>query len=413
VTALALLALLEGIVRIIRATAHQVADQPSLDGHFAIKLAVTNLHRPGASLRVTLLSLGSALTVLVAATLVTAALLRTIDDTIPDRAPALVFYDISANQVAELRKIVGGAKSLRALELAPLVLGRLSHVNGEPLRESADAVRAREARDEHKLTHLLGNIDGVFVERGRWWPDDYAGPPLVAMEDWEADQIGLKVEDRLRFNILGNPIEAKLVAIYGQRRIETRFWFEGVFSDGVLDPFVTRYVGTAHLDDREAIDVETELARAMPNVVTVRTERILSEARSVLGRAAAGLAMISGISLLASLLVLASVVASSRARQVYDATVLHSLGARVSVIRMSLSLEYALIAVLVTVFAIALGSVIAVALLEYRLRLQGADIWWAGAAVAVMVSATSLGLAARHLLRRLRLVPAELLRASG
>lgn len=412
-TVLVLLALLEAMVRSIRALAHRIADHASLDGHFALKLAVANLHRPGAPLRVTLLSLGSALTVLVAATLVTVALLRTIADTIPERAPALVFYDISTDQVRRLREIVGGAKGLGALELAPLVLGRLSHVNGESLRESSDANRAHEARDEHKLTHRLGNIDGVSVARGEWWPENYAGPPLVAMEDWEADQIGLEVGDVLRFDILGNPVEAHLAAIYGQRRIETRFWFEGVFSNGVLEPFITRYVGVAYLDHREAVDVETRLAQAMPNVVTVRTERILGEARSMLGRAAGGLAVISGISLLASLLVLVSVVATSRARQVYDATVLHTLGARIASIRTSLSIEYALIALLVSVFAMVLGGGIALALLEIRLRLPAAGIWWAGAAVAVLVSGASLALGASYVIRRLRLVPAELLRASG
>ncbi|MCH9669893.1 MAG: ABC transporter permease, partial [Gammaproteobacteria bacterium] len=229
-TTLILLALLEGMVQLIRKGAQRIADQDSLGGHFALKLAVANLHRRGSPLRVTLLSLGSALTVLVASTLVTAAVLKTIADTIPARAPALVFYDISFAHVDEFRNIVNGAKTLRALEVAPLVLGRLSHVNGEPLRESADAERAREARDEHKLTHRLANIDDVAVTRGAWWPESYSGPPLVAFEDRESDQIGLKVGDRLRFRTMDQFVEAELAAIYQQRRIETRFWFEGIFS---------------------------------------------------------------------------------------------------------------------------------------------------------------------------------------
>jgi len=408
-----MIGLLEAVVRLVRAGAERLADHPSLGSDFPLRLAVANLHRPGAPLRVTLLSLGSALTVLVASTLVAAALLRTIADTIPERAPALVFYDVSRTQADELRAIAGGAASLRGLDLAPLVLGRLSHVNGAPLRESANRDRALEARDEHKLTHRLDNIDGVVVKRGEWWAEDYAGAPKVAMEDWEADQIGLEIGDRLRFEIMGESVDAELAAIYAQRRIETRFWFEAHFSDGVLDPFVTRYVGTAYLDHDHAVDVETALARAMPNVVTVRTERLLREARSVLGRAAAGLAVVTGVSLLASLLVLASVVATGRARQVYDATVLHVLGARVAAIRRSLALEYALIALLVCAFAVALGSAIAFGLLEYRLRLDGAGVWWTGVVVAVGVSAASLGLGARHLLRRLQLAPAALLRASG
>jgi putative ABC transport system permease protein len=410
---LLLLVLLEGTVRIIRAGAVRISDGYSLGSRFALKLAVANLSQRGAPVRVMLLSLGSALTVMVASTLITAALLRTIADTIPERAPALVFYDASTDQVEALRNIVGSARSLRGLELAPLVLGRLSHVNGEPLGDSSDSERALEARDEHKLTHRLGNIDGVAVERGQWWSDNYRGPRLVAMEDWESDQIGLQIGDLLRFNIMGETVEARLAAVYAQRRIETRFWFEGIFSDGALDPYITRYVGTAYLNHDEAVDIEARLAQAMPNVITVRTQRILHEARSMLGRAAAGLAIVSAVSLLASLLVLVSVVATSRSRQIYAATILHSLGARIGVIRSSLAIEFALVALLVSIFAFLLGGIIALGLLEYRLNLDAAGLWWTGAAVAVLVSAASLGLGARHLLKGLRLEPALLLRSGG
>jgi putative ABC transport system permease protein len=76
-------------------------------------------------------------------------------------------------------------------------------------------------------------------------------------------------------------------------------------------------------------------------------------------------------------------------------------------------MEYALVALLVSAFAIALGTATAVALLEYRLRIEAGEIWWIGVVVAVSISAASLGLGAGYLLRRLRLVPAVLLRASG
>jgi putative ABC transport system permease protein len=107
------------------------------------------------------------------------------------------------------------------------------------------------------------------------------------------------------------------------------------------------------------------------------------------------------------------VVATSRSRQVYAATILHSLGARIGIIRSSLTIEFALVALLASAFAFILGGIIALGLLEYRLNLNGAGLWWTGAAVAVLVSAASMGLGARHLLKRLRLEPALLLRSSG
>jgi putative ABC transport system permease protein len=119
------------------------------------------------------------------------------------------------------------------------------------------------------------------------------------------------------------------------------------------------------------------------------------------------------VSLLASLLVLVSVVASSRARQVYDATLLHTLGTRVGVIRRALAWEYALLALLTTLFALLCGGAIAEALLRLRLELDTASAWWLGVAVALAVSTGSLGLGAGWLLRQLRFSPSRLLRSAG
>lgn len=410
---LALLALLEVLVRLLRRGALRFEDHGLLVGRFAWRLALANLHRRGAPLRASLLSLGSALTLVVASTLVVTVLLRTLNDTIPERAPGLVFYDISAFQLEDFKELMAQSPSLRRLDAAPMVLGRLSEVNRESLRASGDQKRVLEARDEHKLSYRLGNFDNVVIDRGRWWAQDYQGPPLVAMEDREADQLGLQVGDLLSFQILGETVEAELVAIYSQRRFQARFWLEAIFSDGVLEPFITRYVAAAYLDPGDAVAAQSRVAGVAPNVVSVRTEGILTEARALLAKASAGLGVVAAVSLLASLLVLVSVVASSRARQVYDASVLHTLGARIAVIRRSLQLEYALLALLISVFATVLGTGIAWLLLHYRLELDATHPLWLGALTAITISAISLSLGARYLLRRLRLAPALLLRSGA
>ncbi len=408
-----LLVLLEGLVRLLRAQARRLAAHRLFAGRFALRLALANLHRPGSPLRLSLLSLGSSLTLLVACALVVAALLRTLNDTVPEQAPTLVFHDLPAPQLDEFRGVMKQSTSLARLEVAPLVLGRLAAVNGEVLKDSTDARRALEARDEHKLSYRANDFDQLVVERGAWWPQDYLGPTLVAMEDREADQLGLKVGDRLRFDIMGTAVEAQLAAIYAQRRFRSQFWFEAIFTDGTLEPHITRYVGTAYMDPAEAIAAQARVAAAMPAVVTVRTEGILREARRLLARASAGLAVIAGISLVASLLVLASVIAASRAQQVYDASMLHALGARLGLIRRSLRMEYALLALVTSAFATVFGSARAFSLLEYRLQLGGEIAWWLGAATAIAVSGLSLGAGAQYLLRQLRLSPALLLREAA
>ncbi|WP_418318018.1 ABC transporter permease [Piscinibacter sakaiensis] len=408
-----LLALLEGVLRGLRVLARRLLNSPGRRLGFEARVALSSLQRPGSPLRAALLSLGSALTLLVACTLVVSALLRAIDETVPREAPGLVFYDVQSSQVPLLREVMGAAPSLQRVETAPLVLGRLAAVNGEVLADSSVEGRRAEARDEQKLSHRSGNIDDVVVTRGAWWPAGDSSRPRVAMEDREADQMGLQVGDILRFEIMGQTVEAELAAIYAQRRMQARLWLEAIFSDGVLDPFITREVGAAWLSADDAIAAQDRLAAVAPNIVSVRTQALLDTTRGLMGRAGAGLAVIAFACLAASLLVLASVVAASRARQVYEASVMYALGARIGSLRRVLRWEYGLLAVVTALFAMLLGSLLAAVLLQWRLQLDPSGLYWTGAVTALGVSVLSLGAGAQVLLSRLKVSPAALLRAGG
>jgi putative ABC transport system permease protein len=403
-----LLLLLDLTTRLLKRLAERLQGVRAIS--LPLQLALAGLQQPHSPIRVALISLGSALTLLVACTLVVMTLLRTVNDTIPVQAPAMVFYDIQPDQIAVLNDVMKQSTGLIEVKAAPFVLGRLVGVNGEELLNSDDIERLRESRDEHKLSDTRGNFDDVVVERGQWWRPDYQGPPLVAMEDREADQLGLAIGDQLTFEILGQTLEAELVAIYAQRRVQARLWLEAIFSDGALDPFITRFVGAAWLPADEALGLQDQLALVAPNIATARTESILIETRSLLARASGGLVVIAVICMAASLLVLASVVAASRTRQIYEATVMHALGARHALLVRVLLWEYALIMLVTAAFAVLFGSALATLLLQWRLDLSAAGLYWAGFVTAFGVSGVCLGLGARYLLGQMRLNPAMLLR---
>jgi putative ABC transport system permease protein len=405
-----LLVVLEGIVKIVRIAAQKLAHLQVLDGHFALRMAVTGLYRPGASLRPMLLSLGTALTLLVASAFIIASTYQTLSDTVPERAPSLVFYDLQKPQIEEFNAIVEDLNGYHSHSVAPLVLGRLTSVNGIDLTTSSIASRALEANDEHKLSYRLDNIDNTTLDRGEWWPENYAGSPLVAMEDREADQLGLQVGDKLRFTILSEPVVATLSAIYSQARFETSFWLEAVFTDGVLDPFITRYIGSARLEAGTDIAAQSTLGENFPNVVTIRTAKVLESSRSILSSAGLALMLISAVSLSASILVMASVVAVNRQRQVYEATVLHALGTRTSVVMKSVVFEYGLLAVLLSLFSMIVGGTLAQILLSTWLKIDSAGSLWAPVVVAIGASTLCLFAGALWLVLTLKATPASLLK---
>jgi len=409
-----LLVLLEIVVRGIRVAARSLEARSDIVRPFAIRFALANLHRPGSSLRTSLLSLGSAVTLLVACTLVVAALLRALNTTIPEEAPALVLYDVLGNQSAAVTQAIQRAAPAARVELTPLVRARFTAVDGRPLTDRADTDDARmanlAARADFKLSYRGNNIDNVTVVAGGWWNEPVGGRPMMAMEDREAGRLGVGVGDVMTISAVGKSFDAEVVAIYSQKGLQTRFWFEGILSDGALKDMISRQVGAVFLDDEAAIDAQKRIAAVAPNVISVRTANLLETARGILGKATSGLAVVAVVSLGASLLVLISVLAAGRTRQIYDATVLHALGARLGLIRRGLRFEYLLLAVVASVFSVLLGAAIALPLLRYRLKLPSEDLLWLGALVAFAVSGVSLALGARYLLHRLQFNPVTLLR---
>uniref|UniRef100_UPI00404725FB demethoxyubiquinone hydroxylase family protein n=1 Tax=Orrella sp. TaxID=1921583 RepID=UPI00404725FB len=246
----------------------------------------------------------------------------------------------------------------------------------------------RELRSDH-----AGETGAVSIYEG-----------IVAVSKWRNNL------ELVRFAQEHGKTEAELVAIYAQRRVQARLWLEAIFSDGALDPFITRFVGAAWLPADEALGLQDQLALVAPNIATARTESVLIETRSLLAQASGGLVVIAVICLAASLLVLASVVAASRTRQIYEATVMHALGARHALLVRVLIWEYVLIMLVTAAFAVLFGSALATLLLQWRLDISAAGLYWTGFVTAFGVSGVCLGLGARYLLGQMRLNPAMLLR---
>jgi putative ABC transport system permease protein len=408
-------ALLEGIIKGLRRGAKALENSGFADRKFARRLALANLHRPDSPLRATLLSLGTALTLVVACTLMVTTLLRALETTIPAESPALILYEVFPDQMEPLKSGLESLDPSSRTELLPLVRARMAAINEEPIADAlADDPRARREAmgDEYKLTYLAGNPEGLELVKGNWWstPAPEGQPAYMAMEDREANALGLTVGDRIEFTAQDQPIVVEIRAIYRQKGLQTRFWFEGVLQQGALDGLISLYVGAVYQSDPAAKESQQWLAGNIPNVITLRTADWLETAGDLLNKAAAGLAAVASVSLLASLLVLSSVVSVSRRRQLYEANLLHCLGARHQAIRNSMLLETGLLTFLATVFATALGSLIALPVADLALKLPAGDLWWIGALVAGVVSALALLGGLLPTLRAMRLNPAVLLR---
>ncbi len=102
----------------------------------ALRLAIGNIHRPGALTPSVVLSLGLGLTLLVTLALIDGSLRRQLAGNLPERAPNFFFVDIQSKQVDQFTGLVQKAAPNGKIVSAPMLRGRIVAFNGTERRQA-------------------------------------------------------------------------------------------------------------------------------------------------------------------------------------------------------------------------------------------------------------------------------------
>ena len=328
--------------------------------HAGLRLALANLCRPGAPTAGLLVSLGAGLSLLVAVALVEGNLRREMAGRIPVEAPAFFFIDIQPDQTAAFDRLLAGLPGVGEVERVPTLRGRLLSVNGVP---AADVTVAPEGEwinhSEIGLTYRGEKPADVRLTAGTWWPADYAGPPLISLDDRIGRAMGIGPGDRMTFAVLGRPIEARIANLRVVDWSDFGLNFVVVFAPGALDGAPQMHVASVRVarDSEEA--VYGAVTGTFANVTAVRVREVLETLKGMLQRIVGAVRAVAAVALLAGVLVLAGAVAAGHRQRVYDAVVLKVLGATRANVLAAFGLEFALIGAVAAAIAGAVGWVAA------------------------------------------------------
>jgi putative ABC transport system permease protein len=337
-------------------------------GHLSWRLALSNLHRPGAPTRGVVLSLGLGLTVLVAVALVEANLARQIDQRLPQMAPTFFFIDIQPDQTETFDRAVLSAGATDIKRVA-MVRGRITRLNGVPIERAPVAPSAQWAvRSDRGLTTAATRPDDARVVAGTWWPADYAGPPLVSLDAGIAKGFGLGLGQTITVNVLGRDITATIANLREIDWSSLSMNFTFILSPNALAGAPHSDIATVHAPAGRESAVEHAVTTALPTVSSIRVKEALESVRKVITSAAMAIRAAAMVTLVAGALVLAGAIAAGRRRRVREAVLLKVLGARRIDLLRALALEYGLLGIATGLVAAGLGSVAAWGVLVHVLK---------------------------------------------
>jgi putative ABC transport system permease protein len=336
-------------------------------------------------------------------------LLRDWRTRLPADAPNYFFVNIApAEREAFRARLV--AEGARVERMLPMVRGRLVAINGRPVASMRfQSERAGGfAEREQNLTWTTELGDDNRVSAGRWWNADDAGKPLVSVAEGFAESLGLKLGDRLGFDVAGESLEVRVASLREVRWDSFRPNFFLVFPPGLLEGAAGTYMTSARFEPRTP-GALAALVRAFPGVSVFNVGDLLAQVRSMVGKAAIAVQSVFLFTLAAGLTVLLAAVQASRDERRYEMAIMRVLGARRGLLLRNLIAEFSTLGLLAGLLA-ATGAAIGGFLLARTLGLGyhfDPLLWCAGVAGAVLLVAGGGWIATRSVLAR---PPADLLR---
>lgn len=321
------------------------------------RLALANLHRPGSMTRQLVVALGLGLTLFATLALIETSFRAELARTVPAKAPAYFLLDLPKEDAAAFQALVQREAPGSAVELVPNLRGPVTAVNGTPVSQLRNVPeRAWIIRGDRGLTYSDTLPEGNSLVEGKWWPADYAGEPLVSIDEEPARQLGLKVGDTITVGVLGTEVTARIANL---RRVD---WdglglnFALVFDRNTLAPAPHTWLATVALPEGHDGDLTSVITRAFPTASVIRVKDVLGQVSTLLTQMGAAVRVAASVAILAGVAVLIGALAAQARARIYDSVILKVLGATRRQILWSAALEYLLLGLIVAGLALALGA---------------------------------------------------------
>ncbi len=319
-----------------------------------LRLALANLHRPGAQTSALVVALGLALTLFVTLAGIQTSLDAEIRNTVPRQAPDLFVLDIPAGQGERFRSVAGEAE----VNIVPSLRGTVTAYGGQRVADLATKPEgAWILRGERGVTYSENLPDGSELVDGQWWPRGYDGPPLVSVDAEQAAALGVGVGDEMSVNILGREITARIASLRKINWDTMGFNYLLVFSPNTLASAPHSLTGTITLPAGQGTGAVTRaLLAAFPGASVIAVGEVVLQVSALLDQMASAILAAASITILAGIAVLTGAMAASRQSRSYDSVILKTLGATRAQVLGAQMMEYALLSAILALIALALGT---------------------------------------------------------
>ncbi|MGQ0610724.1 MAG: ABC transporter permease [Paracoccaceae bacterium] len=394
----------------LAALARRLGRARAVHGRTALRLALASIGGPRAETMQIVLALGLGLSVLAAVGQIDANLRAASARDLPGRAPSFFFVDIQPDQIEPFRAMIQENPAVSRLETAPMLRGLVTRINGRDAREVAG--NHWVVSEDRGLTYADAMPEGTRLTAGTWWPEGYDGPPQISFAAEEAEEMGLRLGDRITMNILGRDIEGEITSFREVDFSTGGMGFVLSMNAAALQGAPHSHIATVYADEAAEAAILRESAQAFPNATAIGIKSVIDQVVETLTAIAQAVTIAAMVTLATGFVVLIGAAATGERQRRQEAAILKVLGASRARILLSFALRSALTGAAAGLVAIVTGGVSGWAVMTFVMESEFA-FDPASAVLIVLGGVLSTLLAGLvFMIRPLGLRPAQVLRAS-
>ena len=290
----------------------------------------------------------------------------------PPEAPNRFVINIQPDQTEAFQAALK-SHQVERYDWYPMIRGRLLAINGTPVRGTDRGDRAQRLLErEFNLSHADVLPKHNAVSSGRWLADEADG---LSVEDGLAQTLGLKLGDRLTFDIAGQAVEARISSLrkvdWGSMRVN----FFVIFPRKSLEPSLpVTYISAFKAPAKAGFD--NALSREFPNVTTVDVTASVQQVQQVLDKVIRAVEFLFSFTLAAGLVVLFAAVTATRESRAREYALMRALGASGALLRQVQRAELLGVGALAGFLASLAAMAVGWALARYAFEFQWNPALW-------------------------------------
>ena len=235
----------------------------------------------------------------------------------PDRFAINIMPEQQQDFLAALKKA-----GVQDHDWYPMIRGRLVAINGRDIRpeQFQDERAQRLVEREFNLSHSEQAPAHNQVVGGQWRDGEADG---LSVEQGLARDLGLRLGDKLRFDVAGMPVEARITSLRKVDWASMRVNFFVLFPRAAMPELPATYIAAY----RSPAGLDRQLSHDFPNLTLIDVSAQLTQVQQVLEQVILAVQLLFLVALALGLVVLLIAATSSRDARTREYALMRALGA--------------------------------------------------------------------------------------